>query len=141
MFERSCTPRRKPNMTPMIDMVFLLVVFFMLTSTFAQRERVDLGASSQASQPPLTPPHTIAITVTQTGALLLDNQEVSEKKFPDKLRILLLRHPNNEIFIDSNQGAQVQHLLHTIDLINIAGGKNFVFATENIPESNGRAAP
>lgn len=46
------TPRRRLSMTPLIDVVFLLLVFFMLASTFLQYSRIDVtgsrpGASSR----------------------------------------------------------------------------------------------
>ena len=64
------------NLTPMIDVVFTLLVFFMLATKFAERERaldVQLPAASAASEPaPM--PRELVINVSRDGAITIDGR-------------------------------------------------------------------
>ncbi len=59
------------NMTPLIDVVFLLLIFFVLTTTFQKEARlkVDLPSSSAAEQNTLQEP--IEITISSEGEIML----------------------------------------------------------------------
>jgi len=48
-FRDAAPPRRRTSLTPLIDVVFLLLVFFMLTSSFIHWRRVDLEAGSEGA--------------------------------------------------------------------------------------------
>ncbi|MBC7145520.1 MAG: biopolymer transporter ExbD [Thioclava marina] len=69
-------PRRRPALTPMIDVVFLLLVFFMLASRFGVERTLDLtlgggGAQAEWSGPPRL------VDIGTDGALALNGQPVA----------------------------------------------------------------
>ena len=67
-FSRAETDRLEVNLTPLIDVVFLLLIFFMVTTTFNQQAelRVDLPEASSEEQPLEVTP--IEITIDKSGA-------------------------------------------------------------------------
>ena len=76
------------NMTPMIDVVFLLIIFFLVSSHLAKQEAqmdIDLpNAESGLESEPSTNPR-IVINVTRSGQLLISGRRVSEAQVEDRL--------------------------------------------------------
>ena len=65
--------RRKPSLTPMIDVVFLLLVFFMLAARFGQDVVIDLPISAASDKPYEGPPRLIDVL---PGAVRLNGVEM-----------------------------------------------------------------
>ena len=60
-------------MTPMIDIVFLLIIFFMVASQFAQQSRLDLNLPEEKGEQDINPQTTgLVINIREDGALILD---------------------------------------------------------------------
>ena len=76
------------NLTPMIDIVFLLIIFFLVGARFTEQERqYDIQLpSSDAVQPLTGVPDALMINVRQDGAILLGNQRMSLEELEDELR-------------------------------------------------------
>ncbi len=75
------------NLTPMIDIVFLLIIFFMVGTKFTEIEQqfdVDLP-SAAAIEPMSATPDPLVITITRSGELSLGNQFVSIEELEQKL--------------------------------------------------------
>jgi biopolymer transport protein ExbD len=74
-------PRRKespnPNVTPLIDVVFLLLIFFMVSTTFDKQTRlkVDLPEASAEVRPDERPDR-IAITIDASGRFYVNDEEL-----------------------------------------------------------------
>ena len=86
-------------MTPMIDLVFLLIVFFTLVLNFAtadQNERVKLPISELAQPPDLPPTEPITLHVLSNGNVIYNGNEhpLSELKKPIEHQLRFLTHMN-----------------------------------------------
>ena len=109
-------PRRKPSLTPMIDVVFLLLVFFMLASRFGQEAQVPLvlGGSGQAYS---GPPRLIDV--------LPEGQRLNgvDRSMDDLLADLaeLTARPTDTIILRARDGAELQHLVAVITVLRDAG--------------------
>ncbi|MBO49378.1 MAG: biopolymer transporter ExbD [Planctomycetaceae bacterium] len=75
------------NLTPMIDIVFLLVIFFMVGARFTEQERqYDIQLPSSAEVQPLTgTPDPLLINVRRDGTILLGSQAVSLTELEEQL--------------------------------------------------------
>lgn len=90
---RASLPTRRANvgfnMTPMIDVVFLLIIFFLLSSHLAQREnriQVDLPtASSGEDDLPSSQPR-VTVTVLEDGSVLLAGRPIELTALPSALQ-------------------------------------------------------
>jgi len=86
-------------MTPMIDLVFLLIVFFTLVLNFAtadQNERVKLPVSELAQPPDMPPTEPITLHVLTNGDVIYNGNEYSlpELKKPIEHQLRFLKHMN-----------------------------------------------
>ena len=83
------------DMAPLIDVVFLLLIFFMLTSSFLQPSiPLALPKAAAADEPPPAP---IFVSVDQTGAVYVNQDPVARHDFGAKLAALLEGRPDKTV--------------------------------------------
>ena len=78
-FQKHLPPRAEGDLTPMIDMTFQLIAFFMVLINFTeadQNERIQLPTSELAKPPDAPFEHPIFIQLTRAGTVILGGQEV-----------------------------------------------------------------
>lgn len=126
-FEFSRPERRRGmlNITPLIDVIFLLIVFYLLTSKFVVIESLTLDLTSSSKQE-IVSPNKESIIISIYG-----DQHFSFGQIKGKLAVLgdtlKERFDNLEqrsIVISIDQYVKVQQLVASMDQIKQAGGKN-----------------
>jgi biopolymer transport protein ExbD len=121
------------NLTPLIDIVFLLLVFFLLTSHFVQEEGIGirLPASTHGTRQDRG---RITIRITREGVLYVNGRRTSDKDLPVAIEKLL---PGSEgtVVIRGDRDADLQTVVSVMDAAKQAGTKHIVLAT--IQETGG----
>ena len=115
-FTTALKPRRRPSLTPMIDVVFLLLVFFMLASQFGRDRVVPLaldGVGSAYQGPPRL------VQVTAEG-LRLNGVPVEEEALAERLTALTHKK-SDAIILQPDTKASLQQLMDAADLLSGAG--------------------
>jgi len=110
------TPRRRPNLTPMIDVVFLLLVFFMLVSRFGVDRALPLfpsGSGGAYSGPP-------RLVEFAPGGLLLNGMDIAPDALAEALSRLTTR-PDDAIILRARDGSDVQALVRVTESLRRAG--------------------
>ncbi len=136
LFEKRTGSSVKLGLTPLIDMVFLLVVFFMLTSTFTQHEGMTIHffdhattlPSAQASETTL-----LSVTAEMGGNITLNGHTYRPRVFLKKLTALMAYHDNYHIVVEAAKEATVQHIVTTLDLIQLSGASQVVVRQTGTP--------
>ncbi|MBR9863860.1 MAG: biopolymer transporter ExbD [Rhodobacteraceae bacterium] len=118
-FADAPSPRRKPSLTPMIDVVFLLLVFFMLASQFGldQVVRLPLAAAGDTAQAYSGPPRLVSIT---PAGVLLNGIETPLADLPDALQGLT-ESPNDPVVLRGQDAATSQQVLDVLGHLQDAG--------------------
>ena len=114
------TRRRRASLTPMIDVVFLLLVFFMLAARFGMPQvlPVTLGGGGGAAYD--GPPR--LVTVLPQG-LLLNGTPVAAAELLDRLAPLMAT-PGDMVVLRAGEEAEVQRLVETMAALRAAGLTN-----------------
>ena len=121
------------NLTPMIDVVFLLIIFFMVATKFAEIER-DLRVnppSSEHAQPITGTPKELIINVTQVGRYIVNGVEYP----PDDLEKLLARaseeNPDQAVVVRGDRNVILQNPVNVLSLCEkYAIKKKFLTTTQ-----------
>ena len=114
--------RRKPSLTPMIDVVFLLLVFFMLASRFGQDVVIDLPLSAASEKPYEGPPR--LIDVLPTG-VRLNGIDLAEEALLPELGTLMLSH-FDAIILRPRDQADLQRVVEVMEALAAAGYETLV---------------
>ncbi len=118
-------PRRRPGLAPMIDVVFLLLVFFLLAARFAPSTAVEVGAGGGGegwSGPPRL------VEVAASGALRLNGSAIAPEALGPALRALMAA-PDDPVALRPDADASVQALADALALLR-AGGAGPVLLLE-----------
>ncbi len=109
-------PRRRPNLTPMIDVVFLLLVFFMLASRFGTDRALPLVAGSGGGAYS-GPPRLVELA---PGGLSLNGIAVAPEDLAPALA-RLMQGPGDAVVLRARDGADVQALVRVMERLAAAG--------------------
>jgi len=116
------------DIAPLIDIVFLLLVFFMLTTTFLVPEAIELELpeSTSATATEITP---ITVALNATGDLTLNGDVIQLDKLREAIEPLIINNIDVAITLKSDARTELQQLLKVMDEIRAAGGSNVALAT------------
>ena len=128
--EREARQTRSVPMTPLIDVVFLLLIFFMLSTSFVRTESLELALpQSKAQANADTTKQLLQVYVTKEGFLFVGKKAVNEQHLVKNLKEMLLKTPDLNILLLGGEGVNVQQLVKVMDNIYLAGGKNLSVAS------------
>ena len=118
--------RRKRNMalvtmTPLVDVMMILLVFFMVTSSYLDLDMVPMVQSEAAGQAaPAAPAPTLLVRITASGEARLRGQPLTAQALASALQDA----PNARVLILPSGGANVQGLVSAIETATRAGANN-----------------
>lgn len=112
------------NLTPLIDVVFLLLIFFILTSRFAQQDLemdVQLPTATEA-QPMVMEPKEIFLHVDEEGHFYVGRQPFAPNELETHLSHLALQNPTSQtVVLRADRRCSWDHVSLAIDLCHKAG--------------------
>lgn len=120
--------KRRVDMTPMIDCVFQLLLFFLVASNFQEQARIsgegELGAnlpSVAAAMPMVMRPREMIVNVDAKGDIFLDGERLTEDQLSDRFRRVQTDNPGNQsVVIRGNEGADWKFVARIMSLCNQA---------------------
>lgn len=106
------------NLTPMIDIVFLLIIFFMVGTQFAQMERqYDIQLPTVSAAQPLTSlPDEIVINVRRTGEIIVRTQQLTLGELRQMLREAKRNYEDQAVVIRGEGDGQYQHVVNVLSI-------------------------
>ncbi|WP_412509104.1 ExbD/TolR family protein [Roseovarius sp. SYSU LYC5161] len=108
---------RRPSLTPMIDVVFLLLIFFMLTAQFTRDHSLSLTPGGAGSEAYTGPPRLVRIA---PEGLRLNGQRIALEALPEALGGLT-EAPSDMIVLHPAEGADLQRLVQVMTALEAAG--------------------
>lgn len=116
------------NITPMLDLAYVLLVIFILMCTASvQGMKVNLPKASKA--PSLGKPKTKSITVNSEGKVFLDTAEISLQELESRLASLKASTPDLPVVIRGDRITQYQAVMEVLDVVGRAGVTQVGLAT------------
>ena len=124
-------PRRQAaiNITSLIDVIFMLLLFFMITSTFLEQPgiRLELPAAKSAS---VTEPQEVVLSVDRGGGLFLNRRPLKLEDLEAEIRKVLPGMKDGALVLKADQ--QVAHgmVVRIMDLAKRGGVKKLIIGTK-----------
>ena len=119
----------KLDLVPMINIVFLLLIFFMLTATSPTNEgkKVELPKAKTGEK---SNKHFLTVTIDKEGDLQLDGKEITLDALPDQMEKKVSEQKNIVISIHADKVIEFKLFGQVIELAKQAGAEDFILATE-----------
>ncbi|MGD8559919.1 MAG: biopolymer transporter ExbD [Gammaproteobacteria bacterium] len=126
------------NITPLIDIVFLLLIFFMVSTTFERESEIDVTLPEAAIDAPQEQNEVIEITISSDGVFFINGKRVINKQV-STIKQALLKVANGRedppIIISADANATHQSVVAVMDAARQLGFVHLSFATSQINES------
>ncbi len=123
------------DMSPLIDMVFILLIFFMVTTTFVKDMKLDLDRPS-ASSGAAASSKAIRIFIDSNSDIYVDNQPVRIYSLQGKLRDMLRLSTEKSVLVVTDEMVPARVVLEVVDQSRLSGATDVGVATEQ--ETGGR---
>ena len=104
------------NMSSMTDIVFLLLIFFMLTSTLVTVNALDILLPK--AQGKTENNSSVAVSITKGLDFYIDRQKVSENELESHLMSLLSKEENPTIVLRAEEGVPIEKAVRIMDIAN-----------------------
>jgi biopolymer transport protein ExbD len=122
-------PRTQPevNLTSLIDVVLLLLIFFMVSTSFVKQSQIAISLPEAESAAVVDEvPEQIDIMITETGVYLINGRELINSR-PETIRNALQKVSggNNQLPLTISADANAKHQ-HVVTAMDVAGRLGFV---------------
>jgi biopolymer transport protein ExbD len=117
------------NITSMIDIVLLLLIFFMLTSSFINQRaiKIDLPESNYSDK---KTEEDIVISINSTGGIFLDQKIVGLPDLPNQLKEMIDGSEKKNVVIRGDKNVDFGTAIRVMDIVRGAGAEGMTVATE-----------
>lgn len=115
------------NLTPLIDMVFILLIFFAVNSTFVRFPGVEVD-QPVARSAVVRQSSTILIAVTDNGEIWIDRNQVDIRRLRGVIERMFVETPDASVVVLSDQNSRTGIVVEVIDQARLAGAENVALA-------------
>ena len=119
----------KAPLTSLIDIVFLLLIYFLLTTNFMVEEGIKIKLPQARASKPQTE-ETITIYVDKEGRSYLNNQEITIGTLFKRLKEMIGRKKDKLVVIRADRGVILNKAVKVMDVAKAAGAGRLCLATE-----------
>ncbi|HOT46133.1 MAG TPA: biopolymer transporter ExbD [Spirochaetota bacterium] len=108
------------NITPMVDILLVLLVIFMVTANFLKKDAVNISLPAAAAADPNVA-RTVQVALARDGKLYLEGIETSEKEIIARLSRDVKFRPNMRVTLSADENLAYRSIARTMGIIKKAG--------------------
>lgn len=132
MRRRTLGVKKEPTIMiiPMIDIVFFLLVFFMVGTLYMNTEQqipLNLPSASTSTAKSIEP---IIITLTTSHKLYIDNREISADNLSQEVQDIVRTTPRQAFVIRASKDVYYNEVIALLDMLKVNGAKYISVATD-----------
>lgn len=126
------------NLTPLIDVVFLLLIFFMVSTSFKKETKITVNLPEASGEAAEVLPSSVDVSVTKMGEVFINGQSLINRKITTiKDAILAVsQDPTVPVVISADEDAPVQAVIKIMDAAGQLGFNNIQIATQQPNEDS-----
>ena len=115
------------NIAPLIDMVFILLIFFLVTTSFVKETGVDISRPAASTAVSKTGT-TILIGVTRDNTVHMDKREIDPRAVRANVERALAENPEASVVIVADKESITGLVINVMDNCKLAGAENVALA-------------
>ena len=117
------------NITPMLDVVFILLIFFIVTANFIKEPGLEVNRPDSETAEP-TENAAILIAVGNSGEIYMDGRRIDKRQVKANVVRLLAENPQGSVVIQADEKATADTIMAVMDGAREAGVYNISLASE-----------
>jgi len=140
---RSRAPLQHPGiqLAPLVDVLMLLLIFFLLTGAPRATKTSSMSKVPKASaaKEKLAPPGDVVVNVKTDGSVIVNRRTMTGSELGDLLQNLAKLYPDQAVVIRGDEGGAYKNVVNVLNICSEAGITNVAFATANeiVPRAAG----
>jgi biopolymer transport protein ExbD len=115
------------DLTPMLDVVFIMLIFFIVTTSFVKETGVDINRPSAATAEKKSKGN-ILVAIKPNGDIWIDKRQIDVRAVRANIQRMKAKFPQSSVIIQSDSEARTGILVKVMDQIRLAGVKNISIA-------------
>ncbi|TDR22330.1 ExbD/TolR family protein [Marinicella litoralis] len=128
---------RKLNLTPLIDVVFLLLIFFMVSTTFEKQAKLKIELPEASANPVTSAAQDLVISISQKGVFFVNNNELINAQnhtLKNALQKIVEDARDMPVIIKADANAAHKHVIMAMDVLGNMGFEKVSMATTQISD-------
>jgi biopolymer transport protein ExbD len=128
-FESDDRPMAEINMTPLVDVMLVLLIIFMVTAPlFTHAVRIDLPRARSA--PSADKPQVVTLSIDSAGTLRWNDEVVDEAALTERLTAAAARAPQPEMHLRADRDARYEPIARLLSQVQSAGLNRLAIVTD-----------
>ena len=117
------------DMTPMLDVVFIMLIFFIVTASFVKEAGIDVNRPDAATAVQKDRAN-ILIAISESNEIWIDKRQVDVRAVQANIERLYAENPQGSVVIQADQESNTRVLIKVMDAARSAGGYDVSVATD-----------
>ncbi len=117
------------NLTPMLDVVFIMLIFFIVTASFVKEAGIDVNRPSAATAERKEKGN-ILVAISENNQIWIDRRQVDPRALRANIERMHAENPSGAVVIQADQESKNKLLVQVMDAARMAGVKNVSIAAE-----------
>jgi len=118
------------DLTPMLDVVFILLIFFIVTSVFVTEAGIEISKPQASTADPKSK-DLILIAVSPDGDVWMDGEQVDQRFVRSRIELRLAEAPNSSVIIQGDRAATNDHVMSIMRAAREAQVTSISISTES----------
>jgi len=116
------------DIAPLIDIVFILLIFFLVTTTFVRETGMEVRRPEAVSARALEPAH-LRVSISPTGSIHTEGERVTLSGLERRVRRFIARERKEAVIIIPDRAVSAERLVEVMDAAKLGGAREISVAT------------
>ena len=118
------------DMTPMLDIVFIMLIFFIVTTSFIKETGIEINRPNAATAE-RDEKGNILVAISENNEVFIDRRKVDIRALRPNIVRLRAENPEGSVIIQADKASQTGLLVQAMDQIRLAGVQEISIAADN----------
>lgn len=117
------------DLTPMLDVVFILLIFFIVSTSFVKESGLEVSRPSAKSAQTQDNAH-ILVAISATNDIWIQNRKIDIRAVRSNVERLRAESPEGGVVIQADKGSETNTLIEVMDQVKLAGVEDISIAAQ-----------
>ena len=116
------------DLTPMMDVVFIMLIFFIVTATFVKEIGLDVNSPDDNQEPPDADQQSIVVQITNRNRIMIRQRHVDIRQVRANIERLHAENPEAPVVVQPHPDSTTEMMIQVMDAARQAGVENVSIA-------------